>query len=484
MRNNSLLRNLLLAFTLTVGLGAAWAVLVGWGAAITEMFLRTGQTYESLYVLDDGTPVIESYESGRVSYVRSRRTLDGRQLDLDDQTTGRLSAAFLDATWTGAAPLHQSFWSNRILAFNDGQTPPVFWYFIHDGTASPRGFFVGYESRSKRQVGYIGHGGFRTGPPRQDELFEYRALAAMNGPVRQSEPWYYGASGKVYVLDSDEVHEVNLLDGSIRRVFASEDLVSLAFVSSASNLQSTAAILQGEAPLARLAVRAERAIYVIPIAETDAPPPEPDVFELPDGVQGEMLNFYLTGGGTALLNWTPPGVDYGRLNHLVFYNPQGEVARREEVSLNRGQYPVRPRTQSLVLAGVFPAPIASGAASLVFLPITLLERKQEETYPQALAATLAETWPAVLLTLLVGGLAAWSAYRRQQRYAQGHAAAWAVFVFVFGLPGWLAHRFHRRWPTMEPCPACGHISPRDRETCAVCCDQLPEPAPLGIEVFA
>jgi hypothetical protein len=48
----------------------------------------------------------------------------------------------------------------------------------------------------------------------------------------------------------------------------------------------------------------------------------------------------------------------------------------------------------------------------------------------------------------------------------------------------LGYLFCRRWPPQEPCPACSHEAPRDRESCAACGADFPEPAPEGIEVFA
>ena len=59
-----------------------------------------------------------------------------------------------------------------------------------------------------------------------------------------------------------------------------------------------------------------------------------------------------------------------------------------------------------------------------------------------------------------------------------------VFAFIFGLPGWIAYRFHRTWPVLEECPACHQPSPRDREDCLDCGKAFPPPPLKGIEVFA
>jgi hypothetical protein len=48
----------------------------------------------------------------------------------------------------------------------------------------------------------------------------------------------------------------------------------------------------------------------------------------------------------------------------------------------------------------------------------------------------------------------------------------------------VGYLFHRRWPVMDACPACGRPVPRDRDSCAACGAEFPPPALKGIEVFA
>jgi hypothetical protein len=61
---------------------------------------------------------------------------------------------------------------------------------------------------------------------------------------------------------------------------------------------------------------------------------------------------------------------------------------------------------------------------------------------------------------------------------------WIAFVFLGGVPGFLAYLFHRRWTVRLACPQCGEEAPRDRESCFACDTDFPEPEPKGIEVFA
>jgi predicted amidophosphoribosyltransferase len=59
-----------------------------------------------------------------------------------------------------------------------------------------------------------------------------------------------------------------------------------------------------------------------------------------------------------------------------------------------------------------------------------------------------------------------------------------IFVLLGGIPALLGYLWHRRWPVLEPCPACGQVVPRDREQCARCGVEFPVPKRHGIEVFA
>jgi hypothetical protein len=116
--------------------------------------------------------------------------------------------------------------------------------------------------------------------------------------------------------------------------------------------------------------------------------------------------------------------------------------------------------------------------------LVINDGEEEEDYSRALGIVLWRTWPSILAVFGLGCAMAPLAYRRQKRFGLPNPAAWAVFAFIFGLPGWIAYRFHRTWPVLEECPACRQPSPRDRESCLDCGKAFPPPPMKGIEVFA
>jgi hypothetical protein len=96
-----------------------------------------------------------------------------------------------------------------------------------------------------------------------------------------------------------------------------------------------------------------------------------------------------------------------------------------------------------------------------------------------------DRWPLAVIALVALALAA-ACYRRQTRYQASpiERIVWPLFVFLLGVPGWIGYRYCRRWPELEPCPACHQPAPRAGEVCAACRHEFPLPAPQGAEIFA
>jgi len=56
---------------------------------------------------------------------------------------------------------------------------------------------------------------------------------------------------------------------------------------------------------------------------------------------------------------------------------------------------------------------------------------------------------AIPVAIIAGLLSAIACWKRQVRYQAEWTKTWTVFVFLFGLPAWIAWRVHRRWPPLE-----------------------------------
>jgi len=80
-------------------------------------------------------------------------------------------------------------------------------------------------------------------------------------------------------------------------------------------------------------------------------------------------------------------------------------------------------------------------------------------------------------------LAVWC-FNRNRRYSNRPAIAWAIFVLITGVPGFIGYLLHCRWPVLVRCTHCGQKTPRDRDACLKCNTAFPPPALKGIEVIA
>ena len=109
---------------------------------------------------------------------------------------------------------------------------------------------------------------------------------------------------------------------------------------------------------------------------------------------------------------------------------------------------------------VFPDDETLVAAACAFpMPLTWVALW---AHAKEVGAAPAILWGAVIITLIAGIVAAWIIAQEAARRQQGSAWLWGAFGFVFGLPGYVGYRLHRR--RQPPLPAAA--APRDTEVFA------------------
>jgi hypothetical protein len=166
---------------------------------------------------------------------------------------------------------------------------------------------------------------------------------------------------------------------------------------------------------------------------------------------------------------------------LYWIDGQGKVTRH-------ATFPRPPRAGSggmeWVSALIVPMPVILAIMLFVTAPLSVLSQHEAADFPAALAQTLPDVWLPFLVVCLVSIAAAAAVYRRHRRFSEQGAVAWAAFVLLLGVPGWIGYRLHRSWPHRAACASCGAVVPRDRAECLACDAEFPAPAPRGIEVFA
>jgi hypothetical protein len=496
-----------------IGLQVAWGVFLAWGSAMVyAMWQSRNQYYETLGIALDGTPVISS-RSYSNSLDWSYRSLDGKPLPNQKDDEFLTPANLVEPIKPPRLYETPKSWPERVAGISDQQRTPTAWYVVRDDRPEGRCYLVGFDEKSKLLVGYIGRNGFRRTIPPEDEWFDLGRHTLMwgSGAIASTYPMQsgglainYGPSTAVdqrlphwllFLIDGNKLLEIDLIERSVRTIFESNGLVSVATlreplpavrldanedaddeekttgpVLDANNDNDTTSVIR---QVTKLALRTTDRIVIL-----DPPTGAQSQFSLPESVREKTLQIYSAGGEQLIVQWT-----YNYYEpHLMWLKSDGTVAREEKVTL--ASYPDS-GTEALIVA-VAAAPVPIGWMSVFFAvaPIETLRTRQASTFTEAVAHNLEPTWPALIAVIAVGvALAAWT-YRLQRKYHRPATGIWCMFVFLWGAFGFLAYWFEHRRPKLEPCRECGQIVPRDRDACAACKTPFPAPTLVGTEIFA
>lgn len=197
-------------------------------------------------------------------------------------------------------------------------------------------------------------------------------------------------------------------------------------------------------------------------------------FLIPDELRDKSFEFYTLDQGpiylTSKTEMAIPndseGEDVTRPLELVRAKQSGEVTERTPISLSQLSYRDRGLSQEATLrivTAAVPATLWSAGFAFGFLPEISAATEDDLSFLQALKQWAEQLWWVVLLVAVLSGWLAWLAFKHQCRQGEPYGWFWAIFVFLFGLPGYLGYRLHRSSPHSEP---------------------IPTPKPTGLEVFA
>ncbi len=495
-QKNNLRRRFLLAATLAAGFGTAWFVIVIWlGTSILQALPQEAQSSrEVLIFLTDGTPLIQTTQSGDLSLV-TYRDLKGRErtvADRDDQISGVYLYGQRVST---AISLARTDWPQRINIFMDERERDAVWYFVHDDDWPGSGYFVGYERTSNRLIGYIGLAGFRAQPVPSGELIPVHGDSAFAFGYWSSVPLsIYANAGRGWALRPDRwdvpprlVHvpsgkSLRVVDLSARTVTtvfeAPAPIVSVGipYLASYSGRKSTK-----ELPIL---VRAGQKIYKLDhqykLIGTFTMPAELD--------HRSSVSWYEADNGQALVECVLPPkpgqavTDNVTKTTIYVIADDGSIRDSFEVALQAGS-----NLQNGQAA--FPFLIALGCpvpAVLVTGGLLMAMNNPTLDFATVLGEGLKQFWPWLAIVLALSSILAAVSWRRGRVFelSRRDQAVWVVFVLLFGAPAFAGFLLHRRWPVREPCPHCHARCARDRDACAECGTLFPAPALKGTEIFA
>jgi hypothetical protein len=488
MKIKGFFQPLVLSGVLAAGFLGVWG-LVGVYVLETAGPFGSSLMLKQLMFLTDGTP--------RVLQVQGRG--DWRYLDLEgnpvpppeDGRSAWLPYTALPARLPERASSGDVSWGQRVRSFSDGHEPAGYWYLMTDGRPGGLAYFVGYDSRSKALIGYLGTAGFRPDLPPTEEQFRYsgatvgsdKGVFCTQSDVHSSEhprrsdagrgPHGCLATWDVYLLGhGGRLYHIDLQQGVAHVALDEATIRSAALISAERDGTRSTGF--------RLAVRTADAVLVL-----DDRDGVRHRSTIPAELREQELHFVQTTSDEAIMySQSPFDLQTDRVDYRIWWVAADGSTRRAATTLTKAWG----RLQSLRwLSGlVVPCPLLADGLLGVAWTRHLQDDGLAAMYSEALARAVGDFWPGlVLVHLLSAGLAV-LCYRRQVRFAasRGERVAWPLFVLAMGLPGWVGYRFGRSWPVLEPCPACGTAAPRDRGECAGCDAEFPPPALKGTEVFA
>ena len=224
---------------------------------------------------------------------------------------------WVPSAWPGAFD-----WQWRIKSFYEVDQSENIWYFVHDGSSSGAGYFVGFDRSTNRPFGYIGDSGFRSDRPPRTAQIRPAQFAVTEGRVWEYAPGYSTTDlGRVYVSSGNRLLLVDLRKRTLRTAFeTAEPIESVAFFLRRHGSDETS-----RTPA--LAVRTSRTIIVLNVEHGRM-----GSFTIPLDLQRMyQLNWYQLEGGDALAEIHQPRTS--RANQkidprvLIQVTPDGSIQK-------------------------------------------------------------------------------------------------------------------------------------------------------------
>ncbi|MFO0895942.1 MAG: hypothetical protein U0836_00815 [Pirellulales bacterium] len=469
-----LIRLLPLALVVALGVAVAWGSLTGFVLGMVQQSRSRNEQSDQLCVTRQGEPVIYRSQTKGDPIVL---------LDLDGKPLANQSAndlAYLNfvssgplASWLMGVP-----WRSRLVAEMVPQVPRSAWYLIHDGQVNGRAYGVGYDLGANRPMAYFSRQGFSQELPDRADWFEVKGSDGLN--LATTELFgipYWPGDGQMTLLADGKLWQIDLGGRSVRVLREAPDAVAVAKIDRAAPTEQPPPVRSSNPePLeSRLALRFSDAIEVIDPKSGDS-----IRYQLPADWSDNAFRALQLADDRLLID--EYHINEAGESRIVWLDRAGKVVDERVLA---GQRRRGASAAEACWTTLLVTPIPSTLYAFALLAPTRAEGAAADgSYASGFAKTASQIWPSVLLVTLIGLALAIAAYRRQKQFGLPGAAAWAVFCFALGVPGWLAYRFLWPWPPLGACPSCEHTTPVDRPACLDCGRSFPPPRLTGAEVFA
>ncbi len=473
------------ALAIAMGIALLWACVLVWSTQTISG--RSRGYYEHVIVTADGTPIISR------AFVDTLQRTDYFTLDrkpFADHELAQISPAMV-ADALALAPTKPRG-EPVIQSYSDARERRTAWYFVAFGNPAGTADFVGYDVLTNQRVGYIGLAGFQADRPTDKQAFPIRRtrmypVSSFICPTNnggQEAYWYVNPRAEqgnipvwiCHVVSGDRLLRVDLRERSVRTVLEMPGLFSVSVAHRRPRRDAAPKANRPEETEDCLVVRSADTVTVL-----DWQDKVEKTYHLPSELSDTWFSFFPAANGKAVATY----YDHFRPQRLPLSYNVVEFAADGSVSHSATHVTDAPieRDDRAVMSFAVPEVIVPLTFTLL-APALGDNDEPSESMASALADIIGYIWPAYLSSGILG-LVSLALYRRHAaRSGNAPSIAWILFVFLFGIPGFLGYLWHRRWPVRLACPACGTDAPRDRDSCAPCGKPFPAPAPNGLEIFA
>lgn len=495
---NIQIHGLAIACILAVGFSVVWFFVASMiGDHISNEWLPH-DNFESLEFACDGTPVVNEHsvdEQGKGIY----RGLDGRRVRFprsfnayqgsDDLQQAPM--AFLASQFQPTTDFRELGWNQRLIRLSAPNDCPMNWFFIHDGKLEGHGYLVGYDRKTDQKIGYIGRNGANDERPALKDQFpiDGRRIDGAFGPflargynvedVEGLNTLEIGPSAvmrgiflpyAVFLFADDGLVQINVKERTATYIRKDAGIIAAttAFTNATTHLPEIAGgRFSGNLDQSILLRMSDR------IDTLDMSGKQRQTWLLPKELRDCGIEWLQLSSDRALIRLcrymdTEHNLGIKRDNELYWIDPAGKIVRHEKVDLKDDPHKTGVG-ENIIMSMVVPCP---AAIQLLFW-LDSTSRADIDAYYLLLGVC---GFYGVVFAILC--------WRRHRKFGQPWTATWMLFVVLFGLPGYVGYRFHRRWPARLPCPHCGRRAPRDRMMCFHCGRDFPVPSAKGTEIFA
>jgi hypothetical protein len=439
-----------IALILSTGFALVWGVLIGWLHELrsTVSGPQQGPGWQQLVLLPDGELAVERVASGRESQF-TYSALSGEPI-LTPVDRSRLVAG--GTLWPSPPEFRPGGPGLRQRVFVAASSGTEHWYYVARQTGTKgRAYLVGYDTQTRRRIGYLARNGFQSDAPGSDDWLAVNAARTLGGTLFSA--WYTDAhsglrGGHFYLMSEGRLLRCDPATRSLVPAVERKDLVDAAELP-VTNWSTEAGVTVQSRPIL---LRTPNSVLVFdPTTETL------QEYLLPEQCRERLIGFIpLDEQRAAVELWGASESGSTQQSDVYVINAGGEVLATHAAVLQHSDVTGGGRETMLLAAVAVPAPLASGLLTLAF---ALENVWSKPTW----SGTMRASWPGITLTVVVGIMAVIVTLRHLRRNRMPRGPLWPSFVFLFGLPGYVGYRLHRRFPQHDP---------------------LPPPERLGYEIFA